>query len=161
MEHPGKTIECEFRGRQTSDHVAKTGRHVRPHVLSIPRVLNPYFACTKEEIWKATRPGRHSAKIRLPLSGSRLSIREQDRNLLISHVQLLACGSLRLKLSQLRHCNVCVVFPIARFMATFPLGCCVSLCHVAPSKVLRDGSLSRAVAWRNQQVAVPRNLKYR
>jgi hypothetical protein len=69
------------------------------------------------------------------------SIREHDCNLLISHLQLLACGSLRLKLSQLRHCSGCVIFPIARFVAAFPLGCCVSLCHV-PSKVLRDGSAS-------------------
>jgi hypothetical protein len=46
----------------------------------------------------------------------------------------LSFGSIRLQLSQLRHCSGCVIFPIARFVAAFPLGCCMSLCHVAPPK---------------------------
>jgi hypothetical protein len=96
-----------------------------PSTLSWLRVVTMSRAGMIEPSFreKTASPGRHSAKIRLPLPSSRLSIREHDRNLLISHPQLLACGSLRLKLSQLRHCSGCVVFPIARFVAAFPFGC--------------------------------------
>jgi hypothetical protein len=111
-----------------------------PNALSSPSRLDVVPVGLPVNFYTRLRDGTQpKSACRFP--SSRLSIREHDRNLLISHLQLLACGSLRLKLSQLRHRSGCGVFPIARFVAAFPFGCCVALCHV-PSKVLRDGSPS-------------------